>query len=85
MNNIACHICGNENINYYRQKIKGGRIYITARCKNGHSPIKGKPFFEQWRFDIGTLPFLDEEEKPRQPSLFPVQPYRNYPFPVEEK
>lgn len=85
MNNIACYICGDENITYYRQKIKGGRIYITARCKNGHSPIKGKPFFEQWRFDIDTLPFLDEEEKSQQLQLFPAQPYRNYPFPVEEK
>lgn len=90
MNNTICHVCGSGKITYYRQKIKGGRVYVTARCENGHSPVKGKPFFEQWRFTLEKLPFLniDTEESQKQlsfsqPSI--SQPYRNFPFPVEEK
>lgn len=81
--NIKCHICGSSKITFYRQKIKGGRVYVTARCENEHSPVKGKPFFEQWRFDVENLPFLGEEPIKREKAKTQV-PYINFPLPIEE-
>lgn len=98
---MKCDKCGNEKITYYRQIIKGGRVYVTARCGNGHSPKKGQPFYSMANFDVDKLPLLpkDEDFQEQQEELFlskpittlkptpPPQkfPYKNFPIPVSEK
>lgn len=71
---ITCHVCKNSEITFYRQMRADGVIVVTARCKNGHSPVKGKPFYPTWQFNLDKLPMLPTE-----------QPYRNYPLPLEFK
>lgn len=75
---ITCHICGNKEIAYYRQKIKSGRFYVTARCANGHSPVKGKPFYPVEKFNLDELPLLQkvEDEVEKQQNFFEPSPSR---------
>lgn len=93
---MKCEKCGSEKITYYKQIIKSGRVYVAARCENGHSPIKGKPFYPVWQFDVSKLPKLpsDEEQEEKQEELFlfqlpkstekkTTQPYKNFPQPIE--
>lgn len=70
---MKCDTCKNTEITYYRQMRKDGKIVVTARCKNGHHPTKGKPFYPLWQFkDITKLPMLPQDV-----------PYKNYPLPLE--
>lgn len=67
--------CGDGVITFYRQMRADGVIVVTARCKNNHHPIKGKPFYSLTEFDnIKKLPMLPTQ-----------QPYKNYPLPIEVK
>lgn len=95
MKDITCHICGNTSITFYKQIRKDGVAVVTARCANGHIPEKGKPFYSVHLFDLKKLPPLNREEHEKQLSFIQSrveevkkitkQPYRNFPFPIEEK
>lgn len=74
---ITCQICQSQDIKFYRQKIAGGRVYVTARCRNGHSPIKGRPFYPVEKFVLDELPFLitpGDEIKTQQQNFFDNPP-----------
>jgi hypothetical protein len=95
-----CGTCQSTKITYYRQKIKGGRIVVTARCENWHHPIKGKPFYPMYNFQVEKLPLLPDEkpeEETKQEELWQVRNksiqeqwkthplnYKNFPLPIEE-
>lgn len=73
---ITCHVCGDKDISYYRQRIKSGKFYVTARCANGHSPVKGKPFYPVENFKLDELPLLQkaEDEIEKQQNFFEPSP-----------
>jgi hypothetical protein len=66
---ITCYKCGSRKITYYRQIIANGKTVITARCENDHSPVKGKPFFPKWQFNIRALPLLPSQAQMELPSV----------------
>lgn len=59
---MKCQYCDSQKITYYKQQIKNGMFYVTARCENGHSPIKGKPFYPVENFNLDELPILKKVE-----------------------
>jgi len=68
---MNCEKCHSDKITYYKQRRKDGVIVITARCENGHSPIKGKPFYPISQFDISTLAMLPGSDATPQLELIP--------------
>lgn len=96
MKDITCHICGNKTVTFYKQTRKDGVEVVTARCANGHIPEKGKPFYSVYLFDLKKLPPLNKEAHEKQMSFIQSrveevkkitqkQPYRNFPFQIEDK
>lgn len=74
---MKCQYCDSQKITYYKQKIKSGRFYVTARCENGHSPIKGKPFYPVEQFNLDELPILkkiEDETEVQQENFFDFSP-----------
>jgi len=73
---ITCYVCGIQEITFYKQKIKSGKFYVTARCANGHSPVKGKPFYPVEKFKLDELPILQkiEDEVEKQQNFFEPSP-----------
>ncbi len=74
---MKCQYCDSQKITYYKQKIKSGRFYVTARCENGHSPIKGKPFYPVENFNVDELPVLkkiEDEIEIQQQNFFEPSP-----------
>ena len=69
-----CHICNSYEIKHYRQIRKDGVAVVTARCENGHIPIKGKPFYPVYLFDVGKLPLLPSQINDAQTDMFVVEP-----------
>ena len=67
---MNCETCQNDKITYYRQQRRDGVWVVTARCANGHHPIKGKPFYPISQFDIEHLPILGTPKEEEQPPLF---------------
>lgn len=84
--NEQCHICNSYEIKHYRQRRRDGVWVVTARCENGHIPIKGKPFYPVYQFDVDSLPILPIQEpdvlqvdmfKPR--VVWKPEPIKKYP------
>jgi hypothetical protein len=69
MTDITCYKCGSRKIAYYRQIRADGQAVVTARCENDHSPVKGKPFFPKWQFNVSKLPLLPSQAQMELPSI----------------
>ena len=66
---MRCNHCFSEQITYFRQYRRDGKAVVTARCINGHSPVKGRPFFPVAHFaDIKALPLLPGQKEPTAPE-----------------
>lgn len=84
-----CQVCGSGKVTHYKQRRKDGVWVVTARCENGHIPIKGKPFYPLYLFDIKSLPVLPIQESTiEQEEMFKVrevkqvwnpEPIKKYP------
>lgn len=68
--NSKCGTCASQNITYYKQRRKDGVWVVTARCENGHHPIKGKPFYSVSDFDVESLPDLNSAPQDTQPDQY---------------
>lgn len=68
---ITCYKCGSRKVTHYKQIRSDGEIVITARCENGHSPVKGKPFFPKWQFDLSKLSLLPSQAQMELPIANP--------------
>jgi len=71
-----CHVCGSTKITHYRQIRKDGVAIVTARCENGHIPLKGKPFYPVYNFHVDELPLLPSQASDpiaQQVELFKAQ------------
>lgn len=72
-----CHICNSYEIKHYRQLRRDGVWVVTARCENGHIPIKGKPFYLVALFDVDKLPVLPSQDgDTKQVDMFKYQPQK---------
>lgn len=70
-----CQVCGNGKITHYRQIRKDGVSVVTARCENGHIPIKGQPFYPVAQFNLDELPLLSKREKDIETTQYPMFHY----------
>jgi hypothetical protein len=68
--NITCEKCGSTTIKFYRQIRSDGITVVTARCENGHSPNKYKPFYPVYNFHLDELPLLPKEPTYKNQPLF---------------
>jgi len=59
---MKCYQCSSTKITYYKQRRKDGKYIVTARCENNHIPVKGKPFYPLYKFDVNKLPLLGSVE-----------------------
>ncbi len=72
--NEQCHICNSYEIKHYRQRRRDGVWVVTARCENDHIPVKGKPFYPLYLFDVDSLPILPSQEPDiKQEAMFETQ------------
>lgn len=96
--NIVCEKCGSTNITFYRQMRVDHVWVVTARCEKMHIPNMRKIFYPVAEFKLGKLPDLPKDKQPeRQLTMleqieqeareqYPIkQPYKNFPFPSEQK
>ncbi len=60
---ITCEKCNSKKVTFYKQQRIDGVWVVVARCENGHTPNKYKPFYPVYKFKVDELPNVETAPK----------------------